>query len=362
MKMIVYTMENSKEYDKGFTLIELLTVIAIVSLLIGLLLPSVQSAREAARRSLCLNHLRQIGLGIQNYEGAFGSFPPGRILTYDPRFSGSNPPCTSRMIDKGYLVMILPYLDQSSLYNSINQDLTILGFENRTCQSTSVGVFACPSDPDSGIPRTPDMDELITLGVAFPGENLRYVFTSYSGCYGSFYVEALPSLFNCKVPSSVIQQANGCFNDFAPISYASVTDGLSNTLLVSEKSTTVFKKLDAVNTIYYQKYGWYFVGNWGDTLFTSFYPPNAYKKVSIGSWRAWIDSSSSLHPGGFDVLMCDGSARFIKDSIQTWAYDPMTGLPVGAKVGTHNEWIDSPPPAIWQALTTRSGSEIVGEY
>ena len=124
----------------GFTLIECLVVISIIGILVGLLLPAVQAAREAARRASCSNNLKQFGLALATYENSVGCFPPGRLMTYDPRFAGAAPPCTSRIVDKGILVMILPGTEHGDLYNAINQDLSILGRENRTVHAMSVSM------------------------------------------------------------------------------------------------------------------------------------------------------------------------------------------------------------------------------
>lgn len=346
-----------RQFRTGFTLIELLVVISIISLLMALLLPAVQSAREAARRAKCANNLKQMGIALHSYHDLFGSLPFGRIVSYDPRFAGANPPCTTRIIDKGLLVMILPQMDQGPVYNAVNQSLTIVGRENRSVHAVAIESYACPSDTEAGRPRDGDVLEMSAYGLATPEERLTMTFTSYSGCYGAFDVDAVSTPdTGCVIPPRLMAQANGSFSDASPISVTSVTDGLSNTIFVAEKATTRFRGLDDDQTIF-RRYGWYFTGNWGDTLFTTFYPPNMIKRVAAVAGVSHTRAAGSQHPGGMNVLLGDGSARFVKDTVQTWPFEPLTGQPTGAVRGTGGWWEKVPPAGVWQALGTRAGNE-----
>ncbi len=342
---------------RAFTLIEALVSISIMSLLIAMLLPAVQSAREAARRARCTNSLKQFGLALQSYHGAFDSLPPGRMKSYDRRYSGSKPPCTSTIVDKSLEVSVLAFMEQSNLYNAINQDLAIIGSENSTIHAITISTLACPSDPIAVSPSNLVPGSLRKYGVTDPA---LMGFTSYAGMIGSTPVLAQPLLSTgCKVAPSLIAQCNGVFNDISPVRLASVTDGLSNTIFMAEKATTILQQLNALNPRFAAQHGWWITGNWGDTLVTTLYPPNAFDKVTMASMTAWANSASSMHPGGLNVLMGDGSVRFVKDTIQTWPYQPVSGNPAGASRNGQGAWVNLPPSGVWQALSTRSGGEMV---
>ncbi|AMV38124.1 DUF1559 domain-containing protein [Planctomyces sp. SH-PL62] len=321
---------------RGFTLIELLVVIAIIAVLIALLLPAVQSAREAARRAQCTNNLKQIGLGMHNYHSAVGSFPMGNAIAY------AN---VGEQTDWGTFsahAMMLPYLEQTPLYNSCNFNWTIwwgTGAElNRTAWNSRVAAFLCPSDGQAG------------------RDNLN----NYHGSYGTG-----------TDPWST--NTNGAF---APrqraYSVADITDGTSNTIshteaLVGDYNNTRRKWRQYVSGVPGSVPGEMLVrdartimpqviqyaqncmqaiittpgtnsnrgvswatGSPGATLASIIFPPNSTQyafsscrwdcSAGCGTDFGHIHIPSSAHPGGVNVLFLDGSVRFVKDSINqnTW--------------------------------------------
>jgi prepilin-type N-terminal cleavage/methylation domain-containing protein len=280
--------------SSGFTLVELLTVVAIIGLLILITLPAVQSAREVARRGQCSNNLKQIGLGLYSYESIFACLPPGRMKTYDQRFAGSNPPCTSSLVDKSLFMHILAQVDQQPLYNAINQSLTIFGYENQTVRMTGISTFACVSDPEAGRVRAGGGLLLYSYGLAEPSEPYLIYYGSYAGMYGSFHLNALPrTAASCRVPSQVLAQVNGSFNDVSPIRLSSFTDGLATTVIAAERALAPLKDVEDLKGPAYSRFGWLITGNWGDTLVTAFYPPNMYRRISPDEDVAQFFAASS---------------------------------------------------------------------
>ncbi len=199
---------------RGFTLIELLVVIAIIAILIGLLLPAVQQAREAARRSACKNNLRQLVLAMHNYESTHGLLPPGYLHKFDPAGSGAN------FMGFSWGLMILPQLEQASLYGRFNFNIPAFDASQLQPRETHLSVFLCPSDPYSQS-RYVIRDEAAT-----PPE--RYAAGSYAANWG-------PSSATVNLDDTPLA-SQGVFYRNSRTGFRDVTDGLSNTMALSERT------------------------------------------------------------------------------------------------------------------------------
>lgn len=300
--------------SRAFTLVEVLVVIAIIGVLIALLLPAVQAAREAARRMSCTNNLKQIALATHNYHDRFGSFPPGTL----GKMIGGKMRATTLM------VFILNDMEQSNLRHQLDPNDPYNDVSNGLA-GVVLPVIVCPSDviPQNPVPQG---NPPYNFGVTSYGGN-----GGTGGTYYRFYGY-------CK--NYVAQSTDGIFFETGPISapvagqsavrIADVKDGTSNTLFFGERSHVdpVFDSQASANG------GQQVIGQYGlwhsaaglavvDATMTTLAPIN-YGVDATQTWNvsACLRTSAfgSLHPGGADFALTDGSVRFISQGIDLTAY------------------------------------------
>jgi prepilin-type N-terminal cleavage/methylation domain-containing protein/prepilin-type processing-associated H-X9-DG protein len=333
---------SSHSRPSGFTLIELLVVISIIGVLIGLLLPAVQAAREAARRIQCVNSLKQIGLALHNYESALGVFPPSYVG--DPNATGSaygvSYPDGNISTVPGFAwgTLILPYIEQAPLYASFNMNLPCWAPDNTTSARTKVAVFLCPSAagpndgfslhkytngnataPDDGGPFAPEIifahsHYVTNAGVNGPWQRS----TQYSKDFD--VTEPVPG-----APPDVI---NGPFYRNSKTRVASVTDGLSNTVFIGERSSSISDNTwvgVVPSASVWPKPGFRSDPNSGGDMVGCHSGPDShdYPQVIIHPPNNPLrntDEMYSDHGGGCNVLFGDGSVKFIKGTIYPWTW------------------------------------------
>ena len=379
-------MNKRSHIHRGFTLVELLVVIAIIGILVGLLLPAVQAAREAARRMQCSNNLKQLGLATLNYESAVRKFPPGR-LSPDYAINGvvqqnytTYPATLAPGSSTGFRsvhTFILPYMEQNNIYNLIDFSkptsvrMTTGGGvtpvnANYQAYANAAGLFICPSCPNTGV--------LITEN------NYRYNFggaTPFGGSRGSDRND-----LEANSPAGFSSKGNGAFSMGNGLSVGAITDGLSNTTFFSERtkgsgrSLTGLPAIEDVTNLLSRPQGlidadvlmaecgamapqvnggfnfnsagrwlqgtdfsngWPF-GFYSSTMYNHVAPPN-WKSIDCGTRSAIPDapgehaimSARSLHTGGVNASMGDGSVRFVSSSVDL---------------------------VVWRSMGTRDGGEV----
>ena len=351
---------------RGFTLIELLVVIAIIAILIALLLPAVQQAREAARRTQCKNNLKQLGLSLHNYESTHSMIPS--IYSVGTANSGN------------YSVhsQLLPYMDQASLHNLIDFRLKLQigccpGDVNPPLVEiarTPLAVFLCPSDPGPG---TFQIKSGTTGGAT--GATYTYAGTNYHINQGT----ALGTNYDGRTPTDGLMWTN------ARVKFGDITDGLSNTAAFSESIFGFQEQVRSAPTSDLERKRTYIniACTWASStvppatpgLANGYRPPNdptQFEAATVAISRGWagqrgagwihgreywnayhhyhnpnsnvpdmgtcgngIFAARSYHTGGIQTVMCDGSVRFVSENIDLY---------------------------LWRAIGTRAGGEVIGEF
>jgi prepilin-type N-terminal cleavage/methylation domain-containing protein/prepilin-type processing-associated H-X9-DG protein len=331
-------MSSPRRQSSAFTLIELLVVIAIIAVLIGLLLPAVQKVREAASRSKCTNNLKQIVLGLHNYHSANGSFPPG--------YAGFN---SEKLFPKqnnqpwAWSVWVLPYIEQQALYSQLNPGtvtMKTVANTNLALLQTPIPTYQCPSDnPPSSFPLNNNrpFTQLVT------GKTVFLSISNYPGCFGG--AAEWDGLFNQQDATAAL----GGQLKYIQYRIEDIADGTSNQFAVGERCSALIAGDLGTFSPPPGQYAAVWAGIDGGQADTDPDPPKITREWAVFGFTAvrmqdgfnnGTDSNksnnyrpdqgfSSMHTGGCNMALADGSVRFVNQNI-SW----VGGTSDYSKVGT----------------------------
>jgi len=333
-------MHQKRSVDRmrvGFTLVELLVVIAIIGTLVGLLLPAVQAAREASRRSTCGNNIKQISLAMHSYSDAKKTLPPQATSSLFQTMKGT----TQYLDNYGWPLLLLPYMERTELFTSLTNG-SLTGFSHIatfiTGSSASadlarqpISTLVCPSCP---LPiLTPEAEYNIAAGTTTNSSGYRSSKMNYAGSVGPYTLGCVGTTTDALAPC--VACSSGAIRKLRGRPFKDILDGLSKTFLIGEVGGIADATLPGTPKTERLPGLWLGTSNGlVDSAHSVTLARATRYKVNQGSY----DGFGSNHPGGANFAMCDGAVRFVSDTINsstggsytavTSTYDPATLLAI----------------------------------